>query len=264
MSFSSYEVPTIDVVKDFWDARPCNVRHSKLELGTKEYFDEVEQRRYFVEPHILDFCKFGNWKNSEVLEIGCGIGTDGVNFVRAGAKYTGMELSEESLKIAKQRFGVYGLSADLLLGDAENADKILNGKKFDVIYSFGVIHHTPSIKNALKAIRNLSHEGTTVLVMIYAKNSYKQAMIDVGLDQPEAQYGCPIANSYSIDEASNLFLEAGFRNIKISQDHIFQYKIEDYKEYKYVKEPWFEAMPEEVLSAMKRKFGWHLLIEASI
>ena len=64
----------ISEVEEFWDARPCNIRHSKKSIGTKEYFNEVESRKYFVEPHIPVFAEFSKWKGKKVLEIGltCG------------------------------------------------------------------------------------------------------------------------------------------------------------------------------------------------
>ena len=252
----------IEDVQQFWDSRPCNIRHSNAPFGTFEYFEEVASRRYFVEPHILDFCDFPSWKGKRVLEIGCGIGTDAVRFAQHGADYTGIELSEKSLQIARNRFAVYGLQGEFLQINAEEADLHQYTKEFDLIYSFGVIHHTPSIERSLESIKNIAQPGTMVKVMIYARNSFKQAMINEGLDQPEAQYGCPIANSYTQDDARSMFETFGFSNISVRQDHIFPYKIPEYKEYKYLKEPYFENMPEEVFNALKKNFGWHLMIDA--
>jgi ubiquinone/menaquinone biosynthesis C-methylase UbiE len=144
-----------------------------------------------------------------------------------------------------------------ILGDAEKADQYFSGETFDLIYSFGVIHHTLDIKNALRSMKELSHKGTQIKVMIYAKESYKQALIEEGLEQPEAQYGCPIANTYTVSEAKNLFKEAGFNNIKIRQDHIFPYEVEAYKNYQYRKLPWFDSMPEKIFDALKKNFGWN-------
>tara|TARA_B100001287_G_C22612898_1_gene496038 strand:+ start:625 stop:960 length:336 start_codon:yes stop_codon:yes gene_type:complete len=101
---------SIENIKDYWNNRPCNLNHSKLEKGSREYFDEVENKKHFVEPHILKFADFSNCNNLKVLEIGCGLGTAAVNFIRNGAKYTGIELSDESLKLTKQRFEIYNLS----------------------------------------------------------------------------------------------------------------------------------------------------------
>src|SRR5437879_3054237 len=131
-------------VRDYWNTRPCNIRHSRAPVGTREYFDEVEQRKYAVEPHIPGFAEFAKWRGKRVLEIGCGIGTDAVNFARAGADYTAIEYSEKSLELTRQRFAVYGLHGTFYLGDAQQLAWVLPKQTFDLVYAFGVIHHTPN------------------------------------------------------------------------------------------------------------------------
>src|SRR5262245_23149097 len=116
--------PTIEDVKAYWDRRPCNVRHSSQEIGSRQYFDEVEWRKYFVEPHIPRFAQFERWRDRRVLEIGCGIGTDAVNFARAGADYTGLELSQASLALAQGRFEIFGLNGSFCLGNAEHLSEL--------------------------------------------------------------------------------------------------------------------------------------------
>ena len=261
--FENGDVNITDV-KNFWDSRPCNIRHSPKPIGSKEYFDEVEQRKYFVEPHIVKFADFSAWENKEVLEIGCGIGTDAVNFIRAGAKYTGVELSTESLSMTRKRLEVFNLDGNLVEGDVENLEKVLSKKKFDLIYSFGVLHHTPSLDKALQQIVKYSNYETVIRIMVYAKNSWKQKMIDVGLDQPEAQFGCPIANSYSNAEIEAIFDRNGLDLVTIGQDHIFPYVVEEYRKYNYVVEPWFRNMPKKMFETLEKSFGWHLLIEAKL
>ena len=254
--------PTINEVENFWDSRPCNIKHSNAEIGTIEYFNEVERRKYFVEPHIVDFANFDNWSGKKVLEVGRGIGTDAVNFARNGAIYTGIELSKESLTLAKKRFELFNLTGTFLKGNAEELDNVLEDVKYDLIYSFGVLHHTPNLSLALRQIRNYCHEKSTIKIMVYSSNSYKQKMIEAGLDQPEAQYGCPIANTYQKDEIIEILKESGFKVTSIYQSHIFPYQIEAYKNYQYLKQPWFESMPAEVFEVLEKNFGWHLLIDA--
>jgi SAM-dependent methyltransferase len=256
--------PSLKEVQDFWNARPCNLRHSNAPVGTQQYFDEVEERKYFVEPHIPAFADFTSWSGKRVLEIGCGMGTDATNFARNGAIYTGVELSSESLKLAKQRFEVFGLSGRFLEGNAEEIDQLLNGETFDLIYSFGVLHHTPNLDKALNGIRSLMNLNSIFKMMVYAENSWKSAMISAGLDQPEAQYGCPIANAYTRKQITEILQKSGFSVDTIEQDHVFPYVVEEYKKYVYVREPWFQNMPPEVFQALEKNLGWHLLITASI
>ena len=197
-------IATIDDVKKYWDDRPCNVRHSSKEIGTKEYFDEVERKRYTAEPHIPLFADFPAWKGKKVLEIGCGLGTEGINFARYGADYTGTDLSIESLNLAQNRFKVYNQKGRFFQGNAENLSSFVNVEKYDLIYSFGVIHHSPKPNLIIDQIYKYMDDSTILKIMLYAKNSWKNYMIDAELDQPEAQYGCPIANTYTKDEVSNL------------------------------------------------------------
>ena len=190
----------IKPVKDFWNTRPCNIRHSKKDIGSKEYFDEVEKKKFFVEPHIKTFSQFERWSGKKVLEIGCGIGTAAINFARFGADYTGVELSSKSLELTQQRFNVYNQTGKFYEGNAEELTNFLPAEKYDLIYSWGVIHHTPNPKKAISEISKYLSKDGVLKIMLYSSESWKNYMISIGLDQPEAQYGCPIAYTYTEDE----------------------------------------------------------------
>jgi SAM-dependent methyltransferase len=252
---------TIDDVRTYWDDRPCNVRHSKKEVGTREYFDEVEAKRYTAEPHIPDFAGFSDTNGKKVLEVGCGMATEGINYVRSGAKYTGSDLSVESLDLAKKRFKVYNEKGNFYLGNSEELSSFIPVETYDLIYSFGVIHHSPHPEKIISEIKKYMNKDSTLKIMLYATDSWKNYMIEAGHDQPEAQYGCPIANTYTNDEVRELL--DGF-DVTIEQYHIFPYQIEPYKRGEFVKQPWFEAMPDEIFEVLKKNLGWHLLITAKL
>ena len=245
-----------EVVKQFWDDRPCNIRHSSKEVGTKEYFEEVTKRKYFVESHILPFANFSFWKDKEVLEVGCGLGTAAQSFMEAGAKYTGIDVSPRSIELAQKRASLFDLAGEIFVADIQTL--VLPDKQFDLVYSFGVLHHIANLDAALKSIYAMLKPGGQFKLMMYASNSWKNACISQGLDQFEAQTGCPIAETYTNDEIKELLKD--FTNIQIEQDHIFQWNVEKYKQYHYEKEPWFEAMPEELVRTLEKELGWHLLI----
>lgn len=249
----------LDDIRSYWDRQPCNIKHSPRPVGTKEYFDEVEARRYFVEPHIAGFAQFERWAGKRVLEIGCGIGTDAVNFARAGAHYTAVDLSANSLAIARQRFAVYGLEGRFINGNAECVGDMLAGESFDLIYSFGVIHCTPDQRAVVAGARKLIAAGGELRIMVYARDSWKAIMIEAGLDQPEAQSGCPLATLYTREMVGEL-LAGLFEAASIEQTHIFPYLIEAYRRHEYELQPWFAAMPPEMFNALRRRLGWHYLI----
>lgn len=254
--------PSLTDVQQYWDRRPCNVKHSPLPVGTEEYFNQVEQRKYFVESHIPLFAEFEKWSGKRVLEIGCGIGTDTINFARAGAQVTAVELSEESLKIARQRAEIMGVSDRITFykANAEELSEVVPVEPYDLVYSFGVIHHTPNPRRAaLEMMKYLGDKGE-VRIMIYAKYSLKNFLIWLGLAQPEAQTGCPIAFTYSSKDARNLL--QGLTVVSVKKDHIFPYKIEAYKQYRYIRTfPW-NTLPQWLFHAYETLFGWHLLVVA--
>ena len=257
------ESELLNQIRDYWNRRPCNVKHSQSPIGTKEYFDEVEARRYRNEPHNYVFPEFERWKGKKVLEIGCGIGTDATNFARAGADYTGVDLSIESINLAKKRFEIFELTGKFYEWNAEELDKLfISGESFDLIYSFGVIHHAPSPSRIVAHLPKLLTDDGEVRVMLYAKDSWKNWLIEGGWDQPEAQANCPQAVTYTKNEARILFND--FNKVTIEQDFIFPWIVEEYVKYNYVKQPWFEAMPEELFRIMEKKLGWHLMITAKI
>ena len=250
----------INSVYKFWNDRPCNIKHSCKEIGTKEYFEEVTKRKYFVEPHIINFAEFYKYKNKEVLEVGCGIGTAAQSFIENGAIYTGIDLTHNSVEIAKQRMEVFKLDGYIFQSNIEELYNI-NNKQYDLIYSFGVLHHTPNIIKAIQNCFNLLKSGGEFKLMLYAKNSLKYSEIIEGLDQYEAQNGVPIANVYTHDEVCELLKD--FTNINIKQTHIFPYKIDLYKQYIYEKLDYFETMPQNIFDILEKKLGWHLCINCT-
>jgi 2-polyprenyl-3-methyl-5-hydroxy-6-metoxy-1,4-benzoquinol methylase len=264
-------------VQEYWDARPCNIRHSPKPVGSKEYFDEVEARKYLVEPHIPTFAEFERWRGKRVLEVGCGIGTDSMNFARAGAELTAVELSGESLRIAAQRAEVMGVAGRIrfVQANAEELTSVLDDQPFDLVYSFGVVHHTPHPERALAEMRALMAPGGTLKLMVYHRRSWKVFWIvaaeghgrfwktdELVAEHSEAQTGCPVTFSYTRSEARELVERSGFLMKDLHVDHVFPYRIRDYVQYRYVKVPYFRWMPEPLFRAFEQRFGWHLLVTA--
>lgn len=264
-------------VQEYWNHRPCNIRHSTAEIGTRQYFDEVEGRKYFVEPHIPRLAEFDNWRGKKVLEIGCGIGTDTMNFARAGAEVTAVDLSRESLKLARQRADVFGLGDRIKFyeANAERLSDVIPPQKYDLVYSFGVIHHSPHPEKIVEQIReHFISPGGTLKLMVYYRYSWKVfwILLTYGkgafwrLDKliathSEAQTGCPITYSYSSRSLRRL-LGPGFTVKDIWVDHIFPYRIPDYVKYQYVKEWYFRYLPSSLFHWLERHLGWHLCVTA--
>jgi SAM-dependent methyltransferase len=153
--------------QSFWTSYQPGTRAAHEPVGTSAFFADVETRRYALEPDILEMADFPRWAGRDVLEAGCGIGTDAVQFVRAGARYRGIDFSPKALELARSRPEL----ADVELVSGSTADLPFHDASFDLVYSNGVIHHVPETARAIAEFRRVLRPGGTAIVMIYHRSS---------------------------------------------------------------------------------------------
>src|SRR5262249_29884415 len=145
---------------------------------SQRFFELVEEHRYTKEWHIPAAADFAAARGLRVLEIGCGLGTDGAQFAKAGAPYTGVDLTEAAIALAQKRFQFCELPGTFRTADAENLD--FADDSFDLVYSHGVLHHTPDTARAVQEVRRVLRPGGRAVVMLYHRNSYNYR-INIGL-----------------------------------------------------------------------------------
>ena len=159
-----------DRVRAFWQANPCGVKFADAAPGTRRFYELVEAHRYAKEWHIPAAADFAAARGLQVLEIGCGLGTDGAEFAKAGADYTGVDLTEAAVDLARKRFELSDLPGKFQTADAEKLD--FADESFDIVYSHGVLHHTPDTAQAISEIHRVLRPGGRAVVMLYHRNSY--------------------------------------------------------------------------------------------
>ena len=176
MSNAEYNLK--DRVRAFWQANPCGTKFSDAEPGTRLFYERVEEHRYTKEWHIPAAADFASAHGLKVLEIGCGLGTDGAQFARAGANYTGVDLTEAAVELARRRFELFDLAGEFRTADAENLD--FADASFDLVYSHGVLHHTPDTERAVREIHRVLKPMGRAVVMLYHRDSYNYR-INIGM-----------------------------------------------------------------------------------
>jgi ubiquinone/menaquinone biosynthesis C-methylase UbiE len=155
--------------EDFWAANQPGFRSTSAEIGTPRFFEEVERQRYRLEPHIPAIVRFERWAGYDVLDAGCGIATDGLQFARAGARFTGMDGESAAVELARRRFELAGVSGSFFEGSV--TDLPFEDSSFDLVYSHGVIHHVVETERALEEFYRVLRPGGSVLVMVYHRGS---------------------------------------------------------------------------------------------
>jgi len=157
-------------VRQFWQEHPCGTKFADASPGSRRFYELVEEHRYTKEWHIPAAAGFASTKGLRVLEIGCGLGTDGAQFAQAGADYTGIDLTDAAIELAQKRFELFNLSGTFQTDDAERLS--FPNDSFDLVYSHGVLHHTPDIDAAIREIHRVLRPGGRAEVMLYHRNSY--------------------------------------------------------------------------------------------
>ncbi len=155
-------------IKNYWETRAPQTWYSKKEEGSKEWFDELEQRRYglFYE-YIPKVAEFDKYRGKKVLEIGVGVGTDCLQYGKNGAEVYGIDLTENAVKVTSENFKAHGLKGEFSVQDAEHLQ--FEDNTFDLVYSFGVIHHTPNPELVVKEILRVLKPGGKIIAMFYSK-----------------------------------------------------------------------------------------------
>jgi SAM-dependent methyltransferase len=205
-------------VADFWNAEPCGTRY----LGDSAEFAAHTQTRYTLEPYIPDFAGFAASRGKRVLEIGVGMGADYEQWLKAGAIATGVDLSKTSLDRAHRRCELAGLTPDVRLADAENLPFAEN--TFDIVYSYGVMHHSPDTARCLREAFRVLRPGGDVRIMLYHHASLTGFMLWLryGLWRAQSIRQCvydrlesPGTKTFTAAEVRTLM--SSFENVAIEQ-----------------------------------------------
>jgi ubiquinone/menaquinone biosynthesis C-methylase UbiE len=162
------------VVKDYWEARPCGTSKSvvgNLPEQSLEWFERVEAHRYATEPFIHSIAQFTRHRGKRLLEVGVGAGTDHLQWARAGAICYGVDLTAAAIDITKAHLDAYGLQSNLQRADAETLP--FPEKYFEVVYSWGVIHHAEHPSAIVDEIHRVLKPGGTFIGMMYGRHSLK-------------------------------------------------------------------------------------------
>lgn len=181
-------------VQEFWDRASCG---EELLLSGHEEADYAEQarERYRLEPYIPAFADFSAAHGKSVLEIGVGVGADHEQFARAGADLHGVDLTPRAVEHTNRRLAALGLRSQISVGDAESL--LFSGGSFDIVYSWGVIHHSPDTPKAVSEIFRVLKPGGVCKVMVYHTRSFVGYMLWIRYALMTLRWRLTLADIYS-------------------------------------------------------------------
>src|ERR1044072_226507 len=257
--------------REQWGHDPCGAKYAREhELGTREFFDSVERHRYQEYapwmPRLMEFEKF---RGARLLEIGCGMGSDLLQFARGGARCTGIDLTPRSIEITQQRFRVYGADGNFMISDGEHLP--FRTESFDVVYSNGVLHHTPDTAGAIREVHRVLRPGGVAKVMLYHRNSMNywiEIVLRRGVLGLEFLRGRsaeeimsrviefsdhdarPLVKVYSRKQARELF--SMFKDVRVDVEQLMRSELRFFS----------PLVSEERLDQLSKKIGWKVMMTA--
>jgi ubiquinone/menaquinone biosynthesis C-methylase UbiE len=159
-------------VRQFWEHEPCGTAADivgNAPAHTREWFEQVERYRYQVEPFIHSVAQFTRHRGKRMLEVGVGAGTDHLQWARAGCDCYGVDLTDAGIETTRERLALYGLQSNLQRVDAETLP--FEDGFFDLVYSWGVIHHSQHPQKIVAEIARVLKPGGTFIGMLYGRHS---------------------------------------------------------------------------------------------
>ena len=257
--------------REQWGQDPCGAEYDREhELGTREFFDQIEQYRYSeYAPWMPQLMGFDQFRGARLLEIGCGMGTDLLQFARGGARCVGIDLTPRSVEITRHRFALYDTRGAFMIADGEHLP--FASESFDVVYSNGVLHHTPDTAGAIREVQRVLRPGGTAKVMLYHRNSltyWFEIVLRRGLLGGEFLRGRsaeeimsrviefsdhdarPLVKVYSRKQARALFSQ--FRDVKVDVEQLTR------EELRFLA----PLISERRFKKLSTKVGWNVVITA--
>lgn len=243
---------TVETVRDFWQAHVNNEYYTQESRASEAYFQEIEERRYRFHYHLRELFSRLQGSHGKLLEIGCGIGVDSIQLARCGFDVTAVDLTENALAVAKEFADHRGVAINFQQANAEGLE--FPDASFDVVYSFGVLHHTPDIEKSIAEVRRVLKPGGTAHVMLYHRNSLVNLVhkvLRLPYESPKnLKDHCPVVYVYSRRGVRALFKE--FSEVSVHADYPFTFGFG----------PLGTRTPLWFRRALGRAIGWHLMITA--
>lgn len=247
-------------VRAFWEAEACGTGAGFLgdrdDRLSAEWFAEIESVRYEVEPFVHQVAQFTRYAGRRVLEIGVGAGTDHLQFARAGAVLSGVDLTDTAIETTRAHLAVHGYTSDLCRADAEELP--YDDGMFDLVYSYGVIHHAEHPERVVAEIRRvlrpegefrgmLYHRRSVVAYRRWVQHCVKDRRLWPSVSSVLARYmESPGTRAYTLTEARALFGE--FATCTVTP----------------IVTPWDgRYLPRWVLGWIPGRYGWYLAVHAA-
>lgn len=241
-------------VRDYWNTHIHDLEISTHAPGTPGFFADLDQYHFEKLHHLLDLIHFDEWKDKDVLDVGCGAGVEVVRFARAGARTTGVDIAESAITLARQNLEQQGLQARLEVADGEHLP--FPDASFDFVFAHGVVQYTGNDRAMVAEIHRVLRPGGLAVFQAYNRNSWLNLLSKV-MKTPLEHEDAPVLKRYSDTEFRRLV--SVFTDVRLVFER-FPVKSRLHKGWKGMAFNTFFVGAFNLLPrALVRRYGWHML-----
>lgn len=278
--------PLSERVHDYWNVQPPHKATEDAKKYDLKWYQSISEHRWSVVPYYWDFVGFDKYAGKKILEIGCGAGTDACEFARHGAQVTALDITDHAIELTSTRAKVENLDIECIKYDGRSLPFDVNS--FDVVYSCGVLHHSPFMDNLFADTHRVLKPGGELVMMLYHRNSaiyYYSCLAkniankDSSRDEllsnfSEFREGCPLTKSFTVEEIKErLWFYANvhsFTDYPVYDEEGHNRKIPLTEPFKLEKTGIYDIdlfmsnMDKDITNGNDlKKYGWHLLVRAN-
>jgi ubiquinone/menaquinone biosynthesis C-methylase UbiE len=242
----------LETVKQFWTTNLNGLKFLESFPENAEEFWTASDSRYKYHYHLpLLFDRIAKTHpGASLLEIGYGMEDDIAQWAKRNMKVTAINLTEPAIECTRKRLEICGLDAEVKIRKAEQLK--FSDNTFDIVYSFGVLHHSPDTPKTIEEVQRVLKPGGFALIMLYIRKSLNfvihrilKCHIDGSKEDP-----CPIEQTYLKKEIKEMF--RGFSTCEISVDYLV------WTGYGIVS----SLIHASLHRMLGKTMGWHLMVEA--
>ena len=223
-------------------------------MGSPGFFADLDQYHFEKLHHLPRLIDFDGYRGKQVLDVGCGAGTDLARFARGGARVTGVDISSSAIELARANFAQQGLEADLHETNGEHLP--FRDATFDVVYAHGVVQYTVDPRRLVEECRRVLKPGRSAIFQVYNRISWLNALSKL-MKVPLEHEDAPVLRRYSASEFRALL--GGFRDVRVVAER-FPVKSRLHGGWKgFLFNTLFVGAFNTLPRAVVRPLGWHLL-----
>lgn len=213
-----------NAIHDYWEAHTLGLQYvtdASLAVGSPEFFEHI---RPWMNPYKFPWImtriarEAALLRGKHLLEVGCGMGYDSLEFLTRGVRVTATDLTPNAVKLARRHFEVAGVHAE----DVRTANALelpFTDETFDAVWANGVLHATGDTARAVREVRRVLKPGGRAIVShFYRRPSWMYLLHRLARENIEHRDEDPPINDFLTEKQIEAFF-AGFKIVEAAREH---------------------------------------------